>query len=125
MLPRTIDKGRATLANQCGEYHYNCPMDQRLFRFLGIEADALRKQLATGKTDDEIFKWIMANSSTRPDLIQVLAWSAYQEQRTPSDPESRAFFNKLQPQAAAHRDDISTWFDLLDIDDFVSFGGRA
>ena len=26
---------------------------------------------------------------------------------------------------APKREDIATWFDLLDADDFVSFGGKA
>ena len=28
-LPRMLDKGRATIAGKNGEYHYNCPLDQR------------------------------------------------------------------------------------------------
>src|SRR5690242_14905781 len=29
-LPRTIDKARALALGQIGEYHFNCPFDQRL-----------------------------------------------------------------------------------------------
>jgi len=29
-LPRLIDKCRATLAGKNGEYHFNCPLDQRV-----------------------------------------------------------------------------------------------
>ena len=29
ILPRMLDKGRATIAGKNGEYHYNCPMDKR------------------------------------------------------------------------------------------------
>ena len=28
ILPRMLDKGRATLAGKHGEYHYACPLDQ-------------------------------------------------------------------------------------------------
>ena len=28
ILPRMLDKGRATLAGKNGEYHYACPLDQ-------------------------------------------------------------------------------------------------
>jgi len=40
ILPRMLDKGRATLASKNGEYHYACPMDQRLLQFLGLDDDA-------------------------------------------------------------------------------------
>ena len=43
-LPRMLDKGRATLAGKNGEYHYACPMDQRLLDFLGLDAEVLKKQ---------------------------------------------------------------------------------
>ena len=29
ILPRMLDKGRATINNKAGEYHFNCPLDQR------------------------------------------------------------------------------------------------
>lgn len=39
MYPRTIDKARAQLEGKLGEYIYDCPMDQQLFRTLGVSAD--------------------------------------------------------------------------------------
>ena len=41
------------------------------------------------------------------------------------DPETREFFNELHRKAAPQREDIATWFDLLDLDDHVSYGGKA
>lgn len=125
ILPRMLDKGRATVAGRNGEYHYNCPMDQRFFEFVGVDAEALKQQLADGKGDGEILKWIQENSTTRPRPSDIAAWSSLQERRVPTDPESRAFFNELHSKAAEHREDIATWFDLLDLDDYVSFGGKA
>ncbi|MFP6642410.1 MAG: DUF5069 domain-containing protein [Candidatus Latescibacterota bacterium] len=48
-----------------------------------------------------------------------------QKDRMPGDLESREFFSELHKAAAPDREDISTWFDLLDLDDLVTFGGRA
>jgi len=56
ILPRLLDKGRATIAGIHGEYKYNCPLDQRFFEFAGIDAEALKKQLAAGKGDGEILE---------------------------------------------------------------------
>ena len=52
ILPRMLDKGRATLAGKNGEYHYACPLDQRFLEFTGIDPEALKKEL--GKSDGEI-----------------------------------------------------------------------
>lgn len=125
ILPRMLDKGRATVAGTSGDYHYDCPVDQRFLEFAGIDAQALKEQLAAGAGDGQILEWIQANSTTQPSPVQIEAWSKLQEQRAPADPESREFFNSLHQGAGPERGDIMTWFDLLDLDDFVSFGGVA
>ena len=56
---------------------------------------------------------------------EVAMWSELESQRAPADLESRKLFSSLQEKVAPNRDDIMTWFDLLDIDDYVSFGGKA
>src|SRR3546814_15025784 len=33
LLPRVLDKCRATIAGKNGEYNFNCPLDQRFFAF--------------------------------------------------------------------------------------------
>jgi len=125
ILPRMLDKCRATLEGKNGEYHFNCPLDQRFLSFVGIDAEALKAEVATGKGDGEILNWILANASNKPNDAEIAAWSAYAEQRVPSDVETRAYFNDLHSKTGANREDIFTWFDLLDLDDYVSYGGIA
>jgi hypothetical protein len=125
VLPRCLDKGRATLAGKNGEYHYDCPLDQRFLDFAGINANALKKQLAAGKGDNEILNWVSANAKSKRTDSEIAAWSTQQEQRVPTDPESREFFNDLHTKVAPKREDIATWFDLLDVDDYASFGGKV
>ncbi len=125
ILPRMLDKGRAEVAGKNGEYHYNCPMDQRLLSFLGIDAEALRKELAAGKGDGEILEWIQKTAKHQRGDAEICAWSAQAEQRVPSDVESREYFHEIHRKTAPKREDISNWFELLDVDDYVSFGGKA
>ena len=125
ILPRMLDKGRATVAGKQGEYHYDCPTDQRFLTFAGINADALKKQLAAGKGDGEILQWIEKNAKHKRTEAEIAAWSAHCEQRAPSDTESRESFNGEHAKLAPKREDIVTWFDLLDLDDYVTFGGAA
>lgn len=125
ILPRILDKGRAALAGRNGAYNYNCPLDAHFFDYAGVDADSLKKQLALGKGDGEILQWIQSNSETKPNPWQISAWSRYHETRVPSDVETREYFNEYHKSSGAKRNDIAGWFDVLDLDDFVSFGGRA
>lgn len=125
ILPRMLDKGRATVAGKHGEYHYACPMDMRFVEFAGIDPQALKKELAAGKSDGEILAWIQKKAKHKRTDAEVSAWSANQELRAPSDPESREYFQELHTKIGPKREDVSTWFDLLDLDDYVTFGGQA
>ena len=125
LLPRMLDKGRATLAGKHGEYKYDCPLDEHLTTFLGIDADALKAELATGKGDGEILEWILANAKNKRAPWEVAQWSVWRDQVVPSDVETREFFNGYHKQVGEKREDISTWADVLDLDDYVTFGGKA
>jgi hypothetical protein len=125
ILPRMLDKGRATLNNKAGEYHFNCPLDERFLTFVGIQAEPLKKQLAQGRSDGEILAWIQARAKFKRSPAEIAAWSAFNEQRAPGDLESRKYFSEMQAAVAPKREDVMTWFDLLDVDDFVTFGGKA
>jgi hypothetical protein len=125
ILPRCLDKGRATLAGKNGEYHYACPLDQRFFEFVGIKANDLKKQLALDKGDGEILEWVTAHSRNKREPWEIAQWSALQDQRGPADLESREYFNGMLAKLSKQREDILSWSDLLDLDDYVSFGGKA
>ena len=124
LLPRMLDNGRAEIAGKGGEYHFNCPLDQRILEFLGIDAEALRTELAKGKGDGEILDWIKANQLNKHTPAEIEAWSDEQGKRGP-DADSQEFFDDLRKAAGPDRTDIKTWADLLDLDDYVTFGGKA
>ncbi len=124
ILPRMLDKGRATIAGKQGEYKFACPLDERFLEFAGVDADALKKQLAAGKGDGEILAWIQKNAKHKRTDPEIATWSEFAERRVPTDAESRDYFSELQKKSAPTREDIATWFDLLDVDDYVSFGGK-
>jgi len=125
ILPRMLDKGRALIAGTIGEYQYGCGLDQRFLKFAGVDPEAVKAQLVEGKGDGEILAWITENSTNKPTEFEIKTWSAWVNERFPSDIESRAHFNEMQSKAAPNREDIGTWFDMLDLDDYVSFGGKA
>jgi hypothetical protein len=125
LLARVIDKGRATLAGTNGEYNYNCPLDQRFFAFVGADAEGLKQQIAAGRGDKELLDWLRANGKNKHNFDEIQTWSMSEERRSPTEPESRQLFEKIRDGAAARRTDVQTWFELLDLDDHVSYGGKA
>ena len=124
LLPRMLDKCRAELAGTQGSFHYACPNDQRILTFLSIDADALRTEVASGKGDGEILAWITLNQRERHTPAEIEAWSDSMDKRTPA-PDDREFFDKYLAECGPNRSDITRWPDLLDLDDYVSYGGKA
>jgi hypothetical protein len=123
ILPRMLDKGRAQLAGKVGDYEFNCGLDQRFLGFAGLKAEDILHLLKEGKSDSEVLAWIRKNGD-RSDF-EIASWSQFQLQRSPSDNDGREFLSSTVQKLAPDRDDIQTIFDLLDLDDFVSFGGAA
>ncbi|HEX4119949.1 MAG TPA: DUF5069 domain-containing protein [Verrucomicrobiae bacterium] len=125
-LPRMLDKGRATLAGRNGEYNFDCPLDHRVLSFIGVEAEPLKAQLAAGNGDGKILEWINANAKEKRSEWEIDQWSNYMERRGPdSDIDTLKYFVGLVEKVAGGREDIHSFADLLDLDDFVSFGGVA
>jgi hypothetical protein len=121
-----LDKGRATAVGKNGEYHFNCPLDRHILNFAGIDAKKLLAELKKGKGDSEILDWITANAKTKRTAWEIQQWSDYHDRRGPdSDAETPQFFAGYVAKLTKTREDVRTWADVLDLDDYVSFGGKA
>jgi hypothetical protein len=126
ILARMLDKGRATLAKKNGAYNYNSGTDQHLVMFLGFDPDALLKELAAGKTDREMLEWVQSHSKKPRAPWEIEAWSAFMEKRGPdSDAETLELFAGYLGKFSKTREDVKTWFEAIELDDYVSFGGKA
>src|ERR1051325_663423 len=69
LAARAVDKCRADLVGWQGEYHSNCPLDQRWLKFAEIDYQAFRAFVAaTGATDGEIATWIGKHAKKRPRI---------------------------------------------------------
>jgi hypothetical protein len=123
-LPRMIDKARAMALGTSGDYHYNCPFDQQLLSFVGISSDAFMTEVKGGRSDAELLGFIRSHANPKRNASEIEAWSRWFETWSPSLPDKRDFFNNVHRQNAAHRDDISTWCEWVELDDFVTFGGK-
>jgi hypothetical protein len=121
-LPRLLDKARAEIAGKIGEYHYNCPMDQNFFKFTGIAHEALLAEVKLGKSDTEMIEWVRGHTGRLPS--EIAAWSQWLRTNSPGRSAGHEWFGEVIKANASGRDDIFGLFDLLDLDDFVTFGGK-
>jgi hypothetical protein len=121
-----LDKARATHAGKNGEYEYGASTDLHLVRFLGFDPDLLLDEVKTGKGDGELLQWVHANSKTPRAPWEIEAWSAFMDKRGPdSDHETLEFFTEYVGKLSKTREDIKTWFEALELDDYVAFGGKS
>jgi hypothetical protein len=122
-LPRLLDKARASISGKNGEFHYNCPLDRHFFDFTGIDHEALLAELKNGRSDSEMLAWVRAHTKRLPS--EIAAWSAWLATWTPGAIQGHEWFGQVIKADSAERDDIFGYFELLDLDDFVSYGGKG
>lgn len=126
LLPRMLDKCRASIAGRIGEFRFGAKsMDRHFLNFTGLDEAAFKTQVESGKSDSEMLAWVQANAKPPREPWEISQWSNYQLQRSSdSDAETLQFFTEMVGKFSTTREDIKTWFDLLDLDDYATFGGK-
>ena len=116
-LGRAVDKGIATAEGKNGEYNFDCPMDNGVFTFLGVDGKALLDVITRAQSESEIeayLKPFVAKKS--PDEIR-----AFNADFLAHGPEAGSgaeqYFLELRGQVAPDRTDVTAWADLLDLDE--------
>jgi uncharacterized protein DUF5069 len=115
-LGRMLDKCRATLVGTLGEYIYPCPMDQRLLDFAGIAAESFREAAKSRFSDKEIADWFRSTAKPHSE-VEVAEFNQMLLRHGPDSPEKQASFNKTRDAIDGSRTDITSWADLLDLEE--------
>ena len=124
ILGRTIDKCRALLWGNIGEYHFDCPLDNMLFGWKGIKGDDFKAFVETGASDDEIAKWVDEHGERKSDEEkrewgnQMLAVNPY------DNPEKREWYEDAI-KSTGQNPQSTPLFDWLQEDDRVSYQKAA
>ena len=117
---RAVDKCRASLAGSLGEYHYDCPLDNRLFSFKGITGDQFKAAVKVAKNYDDVGIWLLDNGTAKTPP-EIEDWSDDQEAGSlMKNPEKRARFIENCHRLGLDPDKTTT-FDWLEADDRFSF----
>lgn len=121
ILGRTIDKCRAGIAGTIGEYHFNCPVDNMLFKFKDINAEDFRTLVANGASDDEVTEWVR-NTGTPKTAEEIAVWSDSHrsDYSYATNPDKKAWFIG-ECERLGLDPEKTTLFDMLEEDDRVSY----
>jgi hypothetical protein len=118
LAARALDKCRAVLAGCQGEYHSNCPLDQRWLKFAGIKYGPYRDFVATGASDAEVAKWITKHARKRP-RAEIIAWNNKERDLSLSDlpPALQEYMEDYIPKYLPKGRVVYRWYDVYDIEE--------
>jgi Domain of unknown function (DUF5069) len=114
-LARTTDKAKAVAHGRLGEYKYDCPMDQGLFDYLGMDPKEFLNVVKSAKGDSEIESYAKTFVAKK-DPRSIEAFNKKWLSAVPVG-ESLVHFQELRSKIAPSRTDVVSWPDLLDLDE--------
>ncbi len=121
ILGRTIDKCRALVAGDIGEYHFDCPLDNMLFGFKGVNGADFKAQIENGASDQQMAEWL-DQTGEKKTLEEIKRWSDETEATSPyNNPERRDWFIE-QTKPLGLDPAKTTLFEWLEADDKASYG---
>src|ERR1017187_5104479 len=117
---RTVDKCRASLTGKLGEYHYDCPLDNVLFSFKGINGEQFKTAVQASKNYEDVGAWLQTNGTAKTP-VEIKAWSDEIEAGSLMKyPEKRAYFIENCSKLGLNPETTTT-FDWLEAGDRASF----
>lgn len=117
-LGRVIDKARARNEGHLGEYDYDCPHDRPVFVFLGTTGDEFASKVQELGTDEKIGAWVQREFLSKKSPADIERFNDHRLHWHPNPGDrSYEYFVTLRDKVAPGRDDVVTWFDLLDLDE--------
>ncbi len=118
-LARTIDKAKMVANGTLGEYIYDCPMDRALFAEFGIDGKRLSAIASDAVKHTDHLPNIEAYVKPLVQKKTQLELERFNRETLAHKPtgEGLTSFETLRAQIAPDRTDVTTWPDLLDLDE--------
>ena len=124
ILGRTLDKCRALVGGNIGEYHFDCPLDNMLFGFKGVKGNDFKAQIEQGAGDEEIVEWLN-QSGEKKTPTEIKRWSDRMEASSLYDDLEKHDYFVQETRKLGLDPEKTTTFEWLDIDDRVSQQQKA
>jgi len=90
--------------------------DGRCCGFLRVDYADLVERVKLGGSDEEILQWCFSQGR-KPGDGEIELWNDFMRKRGWRDDASPWLAKRLQEYGIAHRTDIQTFFDLIDVDE--------
>jgi hypothetical protein len=90
-------------------------MDQAVFAFLGINSDELLHVIKNAKSDEEIYAYLRPFVEKK-SAADIERWNRQWVTHRPEG-KSLEYFLELRSAIAPDRSDVTSWADLLDLDE--------
>lgn len=122
LVARLIDKVRLHAAGKLPEgYHVgfipgNRTFDDRFCRFLHITYERFTESVLAGGTDEEVLERCLAQGR-RPDAEEIEVWNTFMMKRGWRDSGTPSLLRSKADAGLAHRDDLITFFELMDVEE--------
>lgn len=124
ILGRTLDKCRALVGGNIGEYHFDCPLDNTLFGFKGVKGDDFKAQIENGASDQEMVEWLNRSGQKKTEN-EIERWGETVEADSLYNiPEKREFFSESCRKLGLDPAKTTT-FTWLEVDDKASHAQKA
>lgn len=115
---RMLDKCRAVLNGTPGEYHFDCPLDNIVLGFTGIQADEFKAFVATGATEHEVSEWIKEHAKPIPAIERIKWNNLWRDKRISELPDQlQEFMATYIPENLPNRKPVHFFFDIFDIEE--------
>lgn len=121
ILARTIDKCRALLFGNIGDYHFDCPLDNMLFSFKGVKGRDFRAIVESGASDEEIAAWMRRTGIPRSET-EIGEWARRTSSYNYSEgaPQMKAWLQGENRRLGLDED--ASLFAMLEVDDRAAVG---
>ena len=119
---RMGDKARGKRAGKLGDYRYgnDSYVDRTILEFLGISEDDFEEAAWKNPNDVELGEWIREKATFTSGGVSVL--NGKLTPRGLATPEVAETFRKRRDEVCPDRPEVTTYFEMMDVDDERSFG---
>jgi hypothetical protein len=117
-LPRLIDKARLYRKGLLNGYNYKTVgFDKHFLAFLKLNGDAFEEAANSLDDDAAILNWVERNGAKHPPEA-IEQWNEAMISRHPDTAAKKARFSHFLKEAGGEeRNDIRTYFDLIEFDE--------
>ncbi len=118
LAARAVDKCRAVLVDWQGDYHSNCPLDQRWLNFAEIDYGDFRHWSPAVQLTTRSLTWIEKNAKKRP-RAEIVAWNNKERDLRLSDlpHELQEYMENYIHRYVPRNRVVYHWFDVYDLEE--------